>query len=49
MEAFFSAVAAAYIRLIYRTNRWERVGFEIADRLLTRSAGRSSASGMAGC
>ncbi len=34
MEAFFSAVAAAYIRLIYRTNRWERIGFEIADRLL---------------
>ena len=34
MEAFFSAAAAAYIRLIYRTNRWERIGFEIADRLL---------------
>jgi len=34
MEAFFSAVAASYIRLVYRTNRWERVGFEIADRLL---------------
>ena len=27
MEAFFSVVAAAYIRVIYRTNRWERVGF----------------------
>src|SRR5258707_6021441 len=34
MEAFFSAVAATYIRLVYRTNRWDRVGFEIADRLL---------------
>ncbi|HEY8017768.1 MAG TPA: DUF374 domain-containing protein, partial [Dongiaceae bacterium] len=34
MEAFISAVAASYIRLVYRTNRWERVGFEIADRLL---------------
>jgi lysophospholipid acyltransferase (LPLAT)-like uncharacterized protein len=29
-----SALAALYIRLIYRTNRWQRVGYDIADRLL---------------
>ena len=31
---FLSGLAALYIRLIYRSNRWERVGYEIADRLL---------------
>ena len=31
---FLSGLAALYIRLIYRTNRWERVGYDIADRLL---------------
>lgn len=29
-----SAVAALYVRLVYRCNRWERVGYDIADRLL---------------
>jgi len=31
---FLSGLAALYIRLIYRSNRWERVGYDIADRLL---------------
>ncbi len=31
---FLSGVAALYIRVIYRSNRWERVGYGIADRLL---------------
>lgn len=29
-----SGLAALYIRLIYRSNRWERIGYDIADRLL---------------
>ncbi len=29
-----SGLAASYIRLVYRSNRWQRVGYEIADRLL---------------
>jgi len=29
-----SGLAALYIRLVYRLNRWGRVGYEIADRLL---------------
>jgi lysophospholipid acyltransferase (LPLAT)-like uncharacterized protein len=29
-----SALAALYVRLVYRCNRWERVGYDIADRLL---------------
>jgi len=31
---FLSGLAALYIHLIYRSNRWERVGYDIADRLL---------------
>jgi lysophospholipid acyltransferase (LPLAT)-like uncharacterized protein len=31
---FLSCLAALYIHLIYRSNRWERVGYDIADRLL---------------
>jgi lysophospholipid acyltransferase (LPLAT)-like uncharacterized protein len=31
---FLSGLAALYIHLIYRANRWERVGYDIADRLL---------------
>ena len=31
---FLSGLAALYIRLIYHANRWERVGYDIADRLL---------------
>src|SRR5215470_19742332 len=38
MERLFAGLAAAYIRLIYYTNRWERVGFEMADRLLPTDA-----------
>ena len=29
-----SGLAALYIYLIYRSNRWERIGYDIADRLL---------------
>src|SRR5215475_14813451 len=38
MERLFAGLAAAYIRLIYHTTRWERVGFETADRLLPTDA-----------
>jgi lysophospholipid acyltransferase (LPLAT)-like uncharacterized protein len=31
---FLSGLAALYIHLIYHANRWERVGYDIADRLL---------------
>src|SRR5689334_19966898 len=34
MQGLLSAAAAAYIRLVYRTNRWERVGYEITDHPL---------------
>ena len=38
MQSFFSALAAGYIRFVYWTNRWERVGYDIADRLLAENA-----------
>jgi len=38
VQSFFSGLAASYIRLVYWTNRWERVGYEIADRLLAQNA-----------
>jgi lysophospholipid acyltransferase (LPLAT)-like uncharacterized protein len=33
-QGLASGFAAAYIRLVYYTNRWDRVGYDIADRLL---------------
>jgi lysophospholipid acyltransferase (LPLAT)-like uncharacterized protein len=38
MQSFFSGLAAAYIRIVYWTNRWEKAGFETADRLLAADA-----------
>jgi hypothetical protein len=38
VQGFVSGLAAAYIRLVYLTNRWDRVGYEIADRLLAANA-----------
>ena len=38
MQSFFSGLAASYIRFVYWTNRWERVGYDIADRLLAQNA-----------
>ena len=38
MQSFFSGLAASYIRFVYWTNRWERVGYDIADRLLAKNS-----------
>lgn len=38
MQSFFSGLAAGYVRFVYWTNRWEKVGYDIADRLLAQNA-----------
>ena len=38
VQGLISAFAAAYIRLVYHTSRWDRVGYEIGDRLLRENA-----------
>jgi lysophospholipid acyltransferase (LPLAT)-like uncharacterized protein len=34
MQSFFSGLAAGYVRFVYWTSRWEKVGYDTADRLL---------------
>ncbi|HXQ42217.1 MAG TPA: lysophospholipid acyltransferase family protein [Candidatus Udaeobacter sp.] len=36
VQGVFAFLVAQYVRLVYRTNRWRRVGYDISDRLFAQ-------------